>query len=152
MKKEKYDLPHPDTTDAFNAEIALAGLDAVMNITVLVDDKLKPSIYKLSKCSPSESFKTGDDINIFLNESIFIQLPDDLQKLAIVEALAGISYDYDKDVPVITRPDFYSHTMVISKYSFEEMVRLKESVTSLIHAAKQAEDEQKAATKNAGSL
>lgn len=152
MKKEKYDLPHPDTTDAFNAEITAAGLDQVMNITVLVDDKLKPSIYKVAKCSPSESFKTGDDINIFLNEDVFNQLPDELQKLAIIEALAGISYNYDKDVAEYTKPDFYAYSGVMEKHSYNDVVVLRESIKSIFDKAKQAADEAKALTKSAGSL
>lgn len=152
MRKEKFDNPHPDTTDAFNAEITQIGLDAVLNITVLVDNKLKPDIFKLAKCSPSESFKTGDDINLFLNEDIFIRLTDDLQKLVVVEALAGLSYDYDKDTAVITKPDFYCHSGVISKHGFDQMVILKESIKTLLYAAKEAEDEAKAATKKGGTF
>lgn len=152
MRREKYNDPHPDTTDAFEAEIANIGLDSVINIRVLVDDKLKPEIYKVSKCNDSEFFKTGDDVNIVLNEGIFIQLPDDLQKLAIIEILAGISYDYDKDVAVISKPDFHTYSGVIEKHSYEKMVVLKESIKSLMHAAKEAEDASKAATKKAGSL
>lgn len=147
MRKEKYDDPHTDTVDAFNAEISNLGLDNVMNITVLVDNKLKPDIYKVSKCNPSERHKTGDDVNIFLNEDIFHQLPDDLQKLAIVEALAGISYDYEKDVPVISKPDFLAYSGVIEKHSYDKVLVLKESIKSLYSKAKEDEDRIKAETK-----
>lgn len=147
MRKEKYDDPHTDTVDAFNVEISNVGLDNVMNITVLVDNKLKPDIYKVSKCNPSERHKTGDDVNIFLNEDIFHQLPDDLQKLAIVEALAGISYDYEKEVPVISKPDFFAYSGVIEKHSYDKVLVLKESIKSLYSKAKEEEDRIKAETK-----
>lgn len=146
MKKEKYDHPHPETKDAFDAQIREVGLDQVMNITVLVDDKLKKDIYKVAKCSPSENFKTGDDINIYLNEDIFIQLPEKLQKLAITEALAGISYNYDKDAVEYTKPDFYAYSGVMEKHSYDDVVVLKESIKSLFDKAKQSADESKAAT------
>lgn len=152
MRKEKYDNPHPDTDDAFKAGIKKVGLDTVMNITVLVDNKLKPDITKLAKCSPSEAFKTGDDVNIYLNEDIFIALTDELQELAIVEALSGLSYDYDKDVPVITKPDFHAYSGMIEKHSYDKVVVLKESIKSLFHAAKQAEDEAKALAGKNGAL
>jgi hypothetical protein len=143
----KYDAPHTDTLDAFNAVIVEIGLDQVLNIEIIVDDKLKPEIYKVAKCSPSEKYKTGDDINIYLNEEIFDQLPDNLQKLAIVEALAGISYDYDKETPVISKPDFFAYSGVINKYSYEEVVVLKESIRTLYQAGKEQEDASKAVTK-----
>lgn len=143
----KYDAPHTDTLDAYNAEIAAIGLDQVLNIQLIVDDKLKPEIYKVAKCSPSEKYKTGDDINIYLNEDIFHQLPDNLQKLAIVESLAGISYDYDKEAPVLSKPDFFAYSGVISKYSYEEVVVLKESIRSLYQAGAEQEDASKAITK-----
>jgi hypothetical protein len=152
MTKEKYDHPHPDTKDAFEAKIAEIGLDTVMNITVLVDDKLKKDIYKVSKCSPSENFKTGDDINIYLNEDIFIQLPEKLQTLTIVEALAGISYNYDKEAVEYTKPDFYAYSGVMEKHSYDDVVVLRESIKSLFDKAKQAADEARALAKSTSNL
>ncbi len=143
----KYDAPHTDTLDAFNAEIVSLGLDQVLSISLIIDDKLKPEIYKVAKCSPSEKYKTGDDVNIYLNEEIFDQLPDNLQKLAIVEALAGISYDYDKETAVLSKPDFFAYSGVINKYSYEEVVVLKESIRTLYQAGKEQEDATKAITK-----
>ena len=152
MKKEKYDEPCPETKDAFEAQIALTGLDQVMNIRVLVDDKLKKDITKVVKCSPSESYKTGDDINIFLNEDVFIQLPEKLQELTIIEALAGLSYNYDKDVVEYTKADFHAYSGVMEKHSYEDVVVLRESIKSIFDKAKQAADEARALTKSAGSL
>lgn len=147
---KKYDFPFPETIEAFNAKILEAGLDRNVNISINVDNKLKPLPYDVKKTSPIEKHKTNDDVNIIINEEVFEKLPPDLQELMIAEALAYISYDFEKDVTVITKHDFTAHTMVLSKYN-DGVIRLRESTKSILQAAKQAEDEAKALTKKAGS-
>lgn len=149
MATNKHDFPFADTVDMFNAKIVEVGLDRVMNISILTDNKLKPLPYAVKRTSDTERLKSNDDVNILINEDVFDQLTPDLQNLVIVEALAYISFDSEKDKIVITQPDFKAHTMVMSKETTEEVVRLRESVKSILQAKKQAEDEAKAATSKA---
>ena len=72
-------------------------LDNYINISIIADNSLKV-ISKVVKCSPTEKYKTSDDINIFINEHIFDELTPELQKIAIDEALVGISFS----IPVIS--------------------------------------------------
>jgi len=145
----KYIEPFEDTVLEFEAKIREAGLDVSTNIKIITDNKLKPEIFSVKKCSPIESYKTGDDVNIFLNEDIFDKLPDDLRALTIIEALAWVSYDSEKDVVAVNAPDFKAHSMVLAKHSYEEMVVLKESIKTLLQVQKEAEDAEKAANKKA---
>ena len=76
---------------------------------------------------------------------------NELKMLGIM-SMAGLSYDYDKDVPVITKPDFHAYSGMIEKHTYDKVVVLKESIKSLFHAAKLAEDEAKALAGKNGAL
>lgn len=145
----KYLEPFEDTIKAFEAKIHEAGLNVSTNIKIITDNKLKPEIFSVKKCSPIEKYKTGDDVNIFLNEDIFEKLPADLQALTIVEALAWVSYNSEKDVISVDAPDFKAHSLVLVKHSFEEVMVLKESIKTLLQVQKETEDAEKAANKKA---
>ena len=143
----KYLEPFEDTISAFELKIHEAGLDVSTNVKIITDNKLKPEIFSVKKCSPIEKYKTGDDVNIFLNEDIFLKLPADLQNLTIVEALAWISYNSEKDAVSVDAPDFKAHSLVLVKHSFQEVMVLKESIKTLLQVQKEAEDAIKAANK-----
>lgn len=142
----KLEAPYDDTKDLFNEKIAEADLS--INITIITNNRLKEP-YKVVKCSESEKFKTRDDVNIYINEVIFDQLPKDQQVILIEESLAWIVYDAEKDVVTIDKPDFSAHELVLDKYDYEVIKRLRASVKSLYTAAKEAEDASKAVTAKA---
>jgi hypothetical protein len=135
----KLEIPHEDIRDLFNEVISESMLDNYLNITVLADNKSK-DVTKISKCSPSEKLKTGDDVNIFVNELIFDQLTPPLQRMVIDEALAGISFDTEHDKLVIKRPDVLTFSGMLQKYTFEELTVLKESIKAILsNKAEQAD-------------
>lgn len=139
----KLEYPHEDIRDAFKEVIGESMLDNYLNITVIADNSVK-TVTKVIKCSPTEKLKTGDDVNIMVNELIFEQLPADLQRMVIDEALAGISFDTENDKLIIKRPDVITFTGMFKKYSYEEWLVLKESIKTLLSDKVQQADQTKA--------
>ncbi len=141
----KLEQPFEDTQTLFNQAIDKADLARVMNITVLVNNKLK-QIFKIAKCGETEKFKTDDDVNIFINEKIFEGLTPEQQVIVVDEALAGISYNSETGSIVITPPDFLAHSGVLRKHTFDVIDVLRESIKTLYQVEKEAKDAAKAAT------
>ncbi len=141
----KLEQPFEDTQALFNQAIDAADLARNVNITVLVNNKAK-EIFKLAKCNETEKFKTGDDINIFINEKIFEGLTAEQKVIVVEEAIASISFNSELDKITITPPEFSAHRGIIRKHTFDTIDALRESVKSLYDAEKQAEDARKAAT------
>lgn len=141
----KYEEPFEDYAELFNQVISDAGLDHLMNITILANNKAK-EIFKVSKANELLNFRTGDDVIIIFNQKIFEQLPDEQQRIIVEEAVAYISYDTEKDKVVITQPDFMAHSGILRKHGFETIEAVRESVKTLYQAEKETEDETKAIT------
>lgn len=142
----KYEEPFEDYAELFNEVISEAGLDHLMNITILANNKAK-EIFKVNKANELLNFRTGDDVIIVFNQKIFEQLPEDQQRIIVEEAIAYISYDTEKDKVVITQPDFMAHSGILRKHGFQTIEVVRESVKTLYQAEKEAEDESKSVTK-----
>jgi hypothetical protein len=114
---------------------------------VLCDNKQKKTPCKLIKSNDLvETLSEGVNFAVVVNESIFCEMPEDLQRLTIDECLAGVGIS-DKDALSKEVEDFKTHTGVLQKYGHEPIIRLKESIKSLYDAKKQKEAEDKAAAK-----
>lgn len=141
----KYEEPFEDTQDLYNQAIEAAGLTDTVNIKILASNKAK-EIFKVAKASDLLNYRTGDDVTIFLNEKVFEQLTAEQQLIVVEESLSAISYDSEKDVVVISKPDVQTFSGVLAKHTFETWNILRESIKSVYDAEKQAEDEAKNAT------
>lgn len=142
----KYEEPFEETIDLYNQLIEQAGLSNFVNITILTNNKAK-EIFKVNKANELLKYRTGDDIIIVLNETIFDQLTDEQRIIVAEESLASIHFDSDKDKIVISKPDVVTFSGILAKYSFDTWNVLKESITTLYNAEKQEEDETQAITK-----
>jgi hypothetical protein len=142
----KCEAPYDDTLDLYNQLIEKAGLANYLNITILADNKQK-KIFTVKKCSDTEKFKTGDDINIIINQNLLDQLQPDQIQVVMEESLAGIHYNTEKDKLELTSPDVITYSGVLTKYGFEKWNVIRESIITLQQAEKQQEDENKAVTK-----
>jgi hypothetical protein len=135
----KYEEPFEDTLELFNEVIDEADLGRVMTITVLTNNRAK-DIVKVSKANELLKFRTGDDVIIVLNEKIFEQLPEEQRRIVVEEAIAYISYDFEKDKVVISQPDFMAHSGILRKHTYARIEVVRESVKTLFQAEKDAED------------
>jgi hypothetical protein len=118
-----------------------------VEIEVLCNNKQKNDPCKLFKANDLlEALTEGINFVVVINEEIFEQLPEDMQKVAIDECLAGVGVS-DKDVLTLEKPNFNTHTGVLAKYGDKPIIVLHESIKSLYDAKKQKEDEEKAAKK-----
>lgn len=111
----------------------------------LLNNEQQKELYRISKANDVlKTLADGVDFVVILNEDIFDQLVDDQKKLVIIEFLAGVSYDSEKDTLSLNKPDFTSYTGVLNKFGHERIISLKESVNSLFDQKKQKEEEEKA--------
>jgi hypothetical protein len=123
-----------------------------VEIEVLCNDKQKNDPCKLFKANDLIEALTNTDggggINfvVVINESIFSELPEDMQVIAIDECLAGVGIS-DADVLTLEKPNFNTHTGVLAKYGDKPIIVLHESIKSLYDKKKQQEDEEKAQKK-----
>jgi hypothetical protein len=136
----KYEEPFEDTQSLFNEVIETTGLNNYMNINVLADNKAK-DIFKVNKSNELLKYRTGDDVNIILNESIFDKLTNEQKRIVVEEAIAYISFDTEKDKVVITKPDFIAHSGILRKHTFNTVEVVRESVKTLYQAQEQEEEE-----------
>lgn len=111
------------------------------------NDKQK-ELYKINKTNDvTEVLTDGVNFTIVFNEEIFDGLPEDMQNMSIVEALAGVNVS-DSDTVSLEKPDFVTYSGMMTKYGDAAVIRYKESITSLFDQKKQKEDEEKAMRKN----
>lgn len=104
-------------------------------------------LYKINKTNDvTEVLTDGINFTVVFNEEILNGLPDDMQEIAIIECLTGVSIS-ESDAVSLEKPDFVTHTGVMKKYGDDSVIRFKESVQSLFDAKKQREDEEKSQTK-----
>jgi hypothetical protein len=142
----KYSEVFQETQDLYDELLEKTGLSHYINVSLLSDDKSK-EIFKISRCCETEKHKTGDDINITINEKIFDQLTQEQRVIVAEESLAGLHFDSEKDKLVISKPDVVTFSGVLSKHTYEKWLILSESLKTLYNVDKQKEDESKAVTK-----
>lgn len=105
------------------------------------------NIYEVKKQTDLQSFLSeGVNIAVVINEDLLDLLEEDQKVILIEEALNGI-HVADSGKITIEKPDFNTHTGILQKHGIETMVRLKESVKSLIDEKKRKESEAKAEAK-----
>jgi len=131
----KFDEPFETTQELYDEKIREIGLDTYINITVVIDNKRK-KVYDVLKASPILKYRTGDDVIIFLNETIFDKLTPEQRNIIVEESLAGIHYDIDKDKLIMTPKDVLAYSGILSKFTYETWNVLMESVKSLYRAEK----------------
>ena len=135
----KFDEPFEDTTALFTEKIIAAGLDQHdITITIVSNNEAK-EIFKVNKANDLLKYRTGDDIIIVLNETIFDQLTDAQRHIVAEEALASIHFDQDKDKIIITKPDVIAYSGILSKFTFDTWNVVRESIKTLYAAEKGGE-------------
>jgi hypothetical protein len=141
----KFEEVFPDTQNLFNRIIDNADLQRFVNIKILSNDKLK-EVGKVVKANDLVRHMTNEDLIIIINEKIFEQLDEAQQIMQAEELIASIHYDNENDKLVITKPDIVTYSGLVSKYSWEDYIRLRESIKSLFSQAEQNEAETEAIT------
>jgi|APCry1669189534_1035231.scaffolds.fasta_scaffold46270_2 hypothetical protein len=141
----KFEEPFEDTKALFDRVIHEAGLTDYVDIAVITNNKSK-DLFKVNKSNDLLKYRSGDDVIIVINESIFEKLTDEQKRIVVEEAIAYISYDSEKDKVVITQPDFLAHSGILRKHGFAAIEVLRESIKTLYQADKEAEQENEQTT------
>jgi hypothetical protein len=142
----KIEKASQDVANLFDEVRSKSAIPNWLMFEVLCNNKQK-ELYKIVKTSDIVEILTdGVNFAVVFNEEILDQLPADMQEIAIVECLAGVSVS-DSDAVSLVKPNFNTHTGVLQKYGHESIIVLHESIKSLFDKKKQEEDEVKTATK-----
>ena len=136
----KYEQPYEDTTDLYDKIIEKSGLKNYINITVLNNSKAK-EIFKVNKANELLKYRTNDDVIIVINENAMDKLTPEQKEMVVVESLASIHYNVDKDRLEISKPDVVTFSGILSKYGFENWNNLRETINLLFQSEKQTQEE-----------
>jgi hypothetical protein len=71
-------------------------------------------------------------------------LTEEQQTIVAEEAIAAISYDFEKDKVSIATPDFQTYGLIIRKYGFETMETLRETIKALYDQNSNSEESEDA--------
>lgn len=131
MANDKYFDMCEDLESYFTKAFADAGLERVLNLRVLGCKNQKKVYDGPNKVPPLYSYITKEDIVITVNEEIFEMLTEEYRIIKAEEAIAGVSYDFEKDKVTIIKPDLQTHTPIATKYGAETMKTVNDTVKLL---------------------
>lgn len=141
-KKTNFEEPFEETQTMYTQAIVAAGLNGLVNITVLTDNKAK-EIFKVNKANKLLQYRTGDDVIIVLNEKIFEQLEEPQRLIVVEESLSAISYDSENDVLEVSAPDVKTFKGVLKKHTYAVWEVVQESISTLYQVEKDEEQARK---------
>lgn len=143
----KFENASDDVVKLFDEVRDETSIPQWIEFRVFCNNKQKKKVVKVVKSNDLvETLAEGVNFAVLVNESIFNELPDDLQKLAFIEKLAGVSVD-ENDAILYEESNFNTNSGVLQKHGHEPIIILHESIISLYDVKKQKEDEEKAANK-----
>ena len=142
----KFSKVSEDLNEKFNKVLNQTTIPKWIEFELRSDDKQNKLIKVVKLNELMLVLTNGIQFAVIINETIFEQLDDENQEMALLECLAGVSVS-DTDVVSYTQPDFTTYKGVLRKYGSDSIIAMKEIVESLYEAKKQQEDEIKALAK-----
>lgn len=136
----KYEESSSDINLIFNECLIKAGLNEVVNVKCLCDNRQK-TIFKLQKSTPLLKFETNNDVYIIINEKVFDQLPDFQKHMVAEESIVGISFNFEKDKMEIRKRDFQTFSGFIRNYGYDRCEVLYESIKTIYNKEQEEEAE-----------
>jgi|15BtaG_2_1085339.scaffolds.fasta_scaffold29410_2 hypothetical protein len=137
----KYEESSDDIHLIFNECLIKAGLNDVVNVKCVCDNRQK-KITNLVKCTPLVKFiSSNTDIVISVNEKVFDQLEDWQKHMVAEEAIAGISFDFEKDKLVTNKKDVQTHSGFVRNYGWPKYEVLCESIKTIYNKEQEEEAE-----------
>ncbi len=133
----KYEEPFKDTQDIFDEVIRNSDLDRYINIKLLVDNKQKKKVAKPYKAPNLLKYETKNDVYILINELIFEQLETWQRIMVAEEAIAGVSFDPEKDKLEIKTGDISTFSGLLKKYGYDRYEVVEESVKTLYNVERE---------------
>jgi hypothetical protein len=138
----KFEKISQETQELFDGLISSYGIDNYINIEVLSLNTLK-QLTSVVKANELTRHKTNIDIFILVNENIFDKLEDNDKKIMAEHAIAGVSYNTERDKLEIKNPDIIGYSGVLKKYGNDEFLRVNELVNLIFKQEKDKESDKK---------
>jgi len=133
-----------DNQKIFDNLIQKSDLERVVNFVLLANNNLK-QIGLVKRADDILKHLTENDVAIVINEEIFDNLELNQKELIADDLMASVSYNFDKDKLVITKPDILAHSGVLKKYGAESYLNVHEIIRL---ALQQKEDLKKESSKS----
>jgi hypothetical protein len=142
----KFEKASDDVVNLFDEIKEKTTIPHWISFEILCNVKQK-ELYKIVKMNDLiETITDGVNFAVVFNEDILDQMPDEQKEMAIIECLAGVSFN-ENDTVSLEKPNFSTYRGVLEKYGHDPIIVLHESIKSLFDAKKQKEDELKATNK-----
>ena len=136
----RYHEVFEEIQELFDARIAAIDNFNEINIKVIGCNTLK-EVASIKKASPTEKYKTQDDLNIYLNELIFEQLSDEGKEIVIEELLAAYHVDDNGNLKP-SKPDVTAgYSLIIMKHGIENYIQTKLLIKELFSQRDQEDAE-----------
>lgn len=129
-----------DLEGYFTRAFSNAGLERVINLRVVGCQNQKNVYEPPKKVSGVYNFLTKEDVVITVNEQVFEMLEENHRVMVAEEAIAHISFDFEKDKLSIVKPDFTAFSLMVGKYTFDEVKRLKDILRELSSQKEDSEE------------
>ena len=136
----KYEESSSDINLVFNECLIKAGLNEVLNVKCLCDNRQK-TIFKLQKSNPLLKFETNNDVYIIVNEKVFDQLEDWQKHIVAEESIAGISFNFEKDKMEIRKGDRHTFSGLLRNCGYDKYDIICESIKTIYNKEQEAEAE-----------
>lgn len=142
----KYQDCSEEIVELFNEIKDGTTIPAWVTFKLLTNNDQKKEAVKIVKNNELTETLSNYNFCLIFNEIVFDDLPDDMQKLVIIESLSGVAVSESEAVS-LEKPNFNTYRGVLEVHGHEEIITLHESIKSLFDKIKEEEDAAKAATK-----
>tara|TARA_R110000796_G_scaffold18980_2_gene57130 strand:- start:2979 stop:3401 length:423 start_codon:yes stop_codon:yes gene_type:complete len=136
----KWDDLVDDTENIIDEVMDNAGLAGVIRYKVIANNDQKNDVIKVKKITPDLQYAFNTDLLIIVNEVIFEQIPDELQKLTATHALSGTHVN-DNGNLTVAKPDVVGYSGFMDKYP-DISIKIRETIKSLYDKKKNDESKE----------
>ena len=142
----KYEDLYPDTEQLINHLLDVAGLNNLIDIKMLADNK-QTKIIDFKKANKLNKVLGKYNLAIVINQRVFETLDEPTQILILQERLSGIHYDLQKDDLIINNYEIQTTAGFLDKYGWEQLKRTTDIVNASFAQIKEEDEQMKAAAK-----
>ena len=142
----KYQDCSEDIIELFNGVKDNTNIPAWVTFKLLTNNDQKKEAVKIVKNNELTETLSSYNFCLIFNEIIYDDLPEDMQKLLIIEALSGVAVSESEAIS-LEKPDFNTYRGVLEVHGHESIITLHESIKSLFDKLKEEEDAIKEANK-----
>lgn len=126
----KYEEISDYITEMVNEHMSARTLERYISFKVIASNTQKKEVVKPIKATDIVKYHSKIDLFVLINEGVFENLPEEMQRLSIENALTGVVFNTEKETLIVEKPDFVAHGGFLEKYGNDTHIKLVESIKS----------------------